>query len=58
MKQQNFFENINLIKETETDPQIFSIFDNTEISKILKFYEKLPLATFNEKQRIKKNIGF
>ena len=54
MKQQNFFENINLIKETETDPQIFSIFDNTEISKILKFYEKLPLATFNEKQRIKK----
>ena len=53
MKQQNFFENINLIKETETDPQIFSIFDNTEISKILKFYEKLPLATFNEKQRIK-----
>ena len=54
MKQQNFFENINLIKETETDPQIFRLFDNTEISKILKFYEKLPLATFNEKQRIKK----
>jgi hypothetical protein len=54
MKQQNFFENINLIKKVESDPEIVKLFDNQDISKILKFYEKLPLATFNEKQQIKK----
>ncbi len=54
MKQQNFFSDINQIKKTESNPQIVKLFDNQEISNILEFYEKLPLSTFNEKQKIKK----
>ncbi len=54
MKQQNFFENIDLIRETESDPKIIKLFDTNEINRILDFYEKMPLATFNEKQKIKK----
>ena len=54
MKQQNFFKNINKIKEAESNPQIVKLFDDQEISKILELYQKLPLATFNEKQKIKK----
>ena len=54
MKQQNFFQNIDLIKSKESDPQIVDLFNLNEIKEILDFYEKLPLATFNEKQKIKK----
>lgn len=54
MKQQNFFKNIDQIKKAESNPQIVKLFNNQEISRILDFYEKLPLATFNEKQKIKK----
>ena len=58
MKQQNFFQNIDLIKSKESDPQIVDLFNLNEIKEILDFYEKLPLATFNEKQKLKRNIGF
>lgn len=54
MKQQNFFKNINSIKKSESNPEIVKLFNDQEISDILKFYRKLPLATFNEKQKIKK----
>ena len=61
MKQQNFFENLNKIKEFESEPRIVKIFDSEEIKNILDFYNKLPLGTFNEKQKIKKKhwlLGF
>ena len=54
MKQQNFFHNISKIKETESDPKIVKLFNEKEIKDILEFYQKIPLSTFNEKQKIKK----
>ena len=54
MKQQNFFQNIDLIKSNESDPQVINLFSLEEIKDILKFYNDLPLSTFNEKQKIKK----
>tara|TARA_B100000214_G_C23575768_1_gene449492 strand:+ start:189 stop:365 length:177 start_codon:yes stop_codon:yes gene_type:complete len=58
MKEQNFFEHIDLIKSTETEPQVINLFDLNEIEEILKFYKQMPVSIFNEKQNIKKNIGF
>ena len=57
MKQQNFFQNIDLIKSKESDPQIVDLFNLNEIKEILDFYEKLPLANLKEK-KLKRNIGF
>ena len=54
MKQQNFFHNISKIKETESDPKIVKLFNEKEIKDILEFYQKIPISTFNEKQKIKK----
>lgn len=54
MKQHNFFKNILKIKELETEPEIIKLFQNHEIESILNFYNQLPLAIYNEKQKIKK----
>ena len=61
MKEQNFFEHIDLIKSTETEPQVKNLFDLNEIEEILKFYKQMPVSIFNEKQKIKKKhwiLGF
>ncbi len=61
MKEQNFFEHIDLIKSTETEPQVINLFDLNEIEEILKFYKQMPVSIFNEKQNIKKKhwiLGF
>jgi hypothetical protein len=51
---QKFFENIDSIKSSESNPQIVKLFDENEIKQINDFYSRLPLAVYNEKQKIKK----
>ena len=41
MKQQNFFQNIDLIKSNRSDPQVINLFSLEEIKDILKFYNDL-----------------
>ena len=54
MKEKNFFNNLDKIKSLETEPKIVNLFSSEEIKRILNFYNKLPTAIFNEKQKIKK----
>ena len=43
---------IKKIKEFESKPQIFKIFDISEVNKIINFYNNLPIKIFNKKQNV------
>lgn len=43
---------INKIKKFESKPEIFKIFDSSEINKIINFYNNLPIKIFNKKQNV------
>jgi hypothetical protein len=47
-------KNIDLIKKTESPPQIVNIFSDKEIKMIQELYEILPERVFNKKQNVRK----